>query len=813
MRKCALLTLLVLLHWPGAFAQLVVMPSVAGDRCRLSPSAMPRHEEGAGSTVDFSLNAVSFARSRYPELRGQGVTICLKENAPDPTDIDLRGRLLPSAVASSVVTPHATQMAEIIAGVGNSSLLNEGIAPKASLVPASFSSLLPEADAFYTRNRVTVVNHSYGTDIENFYGAEALAYDASIFRLPTILHVFSAGNLGYASPPAGIYANLPAVATLTGNFKMAKNSLVVGAVDAGGNLLASSSRGPAYDGRLKPELVAYSDEGSSGAAALTSGVSALLQQAYTSPGFHPQTSIGPPNASAALLKAVLINSADDRGSPGPDYQTGYGSVNAFAAVKTIAEQRYLEGIVTAGGHFEAVIRVPAARQLKITLVWTDPPASLNSPKALINDLDLTVSDGDTSYRPWVLNPAPNVDSLGKLPVRMRDTLNNAEQVTLDLPAPGQYTIRVNGTQMATGSQTFAVAYQWDPTNTFYWTTPNTTTPAVSDTTLTIRWKNTTPARYGTLDFSPDRGQSWIRVRDSVLLVTGAMTWRTPALLTTGLLRMRIADSVYRSDSFLLSPVPSPTVLYACADSLAVAWTTVADGKPVGLHNLYRLADGDSTWHKTAVLIGNRTVIKGVWPGDRWAVAPVSPAGGVGIRSEPFGSDQVFCYYRTFTADLVDGFIRVRCELSTTEGVADVTFQKQTAQSMQQLKTQPVIPTMVFYSLTDSLLQEGPNTYRLQIRLKNGAAIYPDVATAYVVRKIPFLLYPNPVETGQMLTVRTEESGVYALQLIDETGRVVRSCSVTGTAGNLSTAGLSAGVYTCVIFKDNQRVQTGKVVVR
>jgi len=49
-----------------------------------------------------------------------------------------------------------------------------------------------------------------------------------------------------------------------------------------GNVLSPSSRGPAYDGRVKPELVAFAEDGSSGAAAIVSGISLVAQQTYKS---------------------------------------------------------------------------------------------------------------------------------------------------------------------------------------------------------------------------------------------------------------------------------------------------------------------------------------------------------------------------------------------------------------------------------------------------------------------------------------------------------------------------------------------------
>src|SRR5204863_2806673 len=91
-------------------------------------------------------------------------------------------------------------------------------------------------------------------------------------------------------------------------------------------------RGPAYDGRLKPELVAFGEDGSSGAAALVSGTALLLQQLY-----KQITGVLPPNS---LVKAILINSADDVGNPEVDYKNGFGSLNTNNALKTLKTNRF-----------------------------------------------------------------------------------------------------------------------------------------------------------------------------------------------------------------------------------------------------------------------------------------------------------------------------------------------------------------------------------------------------------------------------------------------------------------------------------------
>jgi hypothetical protein len=320
---------------------------------------------------------------------------------------------------------------------------------------------LPEHDSVYARNKITIQNHSYGTTVQNYYGAEAGAYDGSTSNNRALLHIFSSGNSGAAT--TGTYAG--DFGNLTGNFKMAKNAIVVGAIDSFYTVAPLSSKGPAYDGRVKPELVAFGEDGSSGAAAMVSGAGALLQQAYKD--LHHDSL-----PSSSLMKAVLINGADDIGTPGPDFTAGYGSLNVHAAVNTVAQGRTHQDIISSGETKSVIINVPAnTSRLKITLCWSDPPATPSADKALINNLDgvLKFSTG-AEWHPWVLNTKRNRDSLTLPAIRGVDTLNNTEQITVDHPAAGAYTFIVTGSSVV-GSQDYSFAYQLETANAFEWTFP------------------------------------------------------------------------------------------------------------------------------------------------------------------------------------------------------------------------------------------------------------------------------------------------------------------------------------------------------
>ena len=327
---------------------------------------MPK-EELLVSGFDLGTNRINTAHHYFPNVTGEGLMASIKENRFDTTDIDLKGRIFSSGIASSTTTSHATIMATMMAGAGNSFYQGKGAAWKANLQSASFINLVPEPDAYYNSQHITVQNHSYGTGIENFYGADASAYDASVVNNPVLLHVFSAGNSG-TSASAGPYAGITGYANLTGSFKMAKNVLVVGAIDSIGNVEGPSSKGPAYDGRIKPELVAFGQDGSSGSAAIVSGIALLLQHGYQQ---QHHDSLPP----AALVKAMLINSADDVGTKGPDFASGYGNANAYQALRLLERSQFFTNSIQQGNTQTFNLTIPAGiRSVKLTLAWADPAA-------------------------------------------------------------------------------------------------------------------------------------------------------------------------------------------------------------------------------------------------------------------------------------------------------------------------------------------------------------------------------------------------------------------------------------------------------
>ena len=116
----------------------------------------------------------------------------------------------------------------------------------------------------------------------------------------------------------------------------AKKVITVGSVDDSKVIAPSSSRGPTDDGRIKPEVCAVGvnvisaksgDEcdryitmsGTSMATPHVAGVAALMLE--HNPGLSP-----------SKVRSILMNTATDRGSPGPDNAYGWGVVNATYAI-------------------------------------------------------------------------------------------------------------------------------------------------------------------------------------------------------------------------------------------------------------------------------------------------------------------------------------------------------------------------------------------------------------------------------------------------------------------------------------------------
>ena len=762
-------------------------------------------EELQINNLDVSVNKISLLHSKMPLLNGEGVTISIKENLPDTTDIDFAARYRYNPLASPDVTSHASAMATMAAGAGNSWYLGKGVASAALLTASDFSNLLPDADANYQQYNVSVQNHSYGVGIENFYGADAAAYDASAVKNDSLLFVFSAGNSGNLSAASGNYAGIPGHANLTGSFKMGKNIITVGAVDSFTVVAAASSRGPAFDGRVKPELVAYGEDGTSGAAALVSGTAAVLQQAY-------KINHGGHLPSAALIKAIIINSADDVAAAGIDYTSGYGNLNAVKAAQNLLQSNYIEGTVTNGSSQIFSLTIPGnISKAKFTLVWNDAPSIANTYKALVNDLDieLQLPVSGQLWKPWVLNSFADADSLAALPMRKRDSLNNTEQITLDNPAAGDYKIVVNGFNVVSAAQPFYIAYQLDTINNFSWDFPSSTDNIFPGLSNITRWDTNIMDANARLLYSIDNGNSWQLVDSVIDASKKYFYWDAPDTNVTAILKMQMGTKDFVSDTFTISQKLNFKLGFNCADSVLWYWNKLAG---VDHYQLFSLA-GKNLQPIAAVTDTQFVFNKINYPSKEFAVAPVMK-GKIGVKSYTvnFTNQGVDCYINNFIADLQnDNTAIIQLTLGTRYLVKKIVFEKLQQGNFISLQAINII-TRLSYTAIDPILQKGINTYRVRIELQNGTIIYSYQTSVFYFNNTGVVLFPNPVPQGENLVIQLKDLQSQEILIQDVLGKLIFHQTAISTTVKIAWW-FSKGLYFVTVFNpDNNQMQRFKIIV-
>ncbi len=527
------------------------------------------------------VNAINGLLPSSYHFDGSGVGVLVRDDGALGPHIDFHGRLH-NAVGFSLGGTHGDGVGGIMAGAGNLDPYMQGMASGAEVYAIPYQAdFLDNTLDLHIEEGVLVTNSSYSNGCNTGYTAIAREVDQQMYDYPTLLHVFSAGNSNNNDCGYGAGAQW---GNITGGHKQGKNVIATANLHQNGNLVNSSSRGPAYDGRIKPDIAAngaghYSTSegntyqefgGTSGAAPCIAGIAAQLHQAY-------QTWNAGNLAPAALIKTVLLNTATDLGEPGPDFKYGWGQANALRALRALEEGRYAEASLDQGENASFSLEIPAGlAQAKIMLYWADVPAFPDVPVALVNDLDLTLEAPDgTIYLPHVPDHTPDPDQLDLPAAPGEDHLNNVEQVALENPMPGNWTVHVNGYAIPQGPQTFYI--QWD----FWGNSPEITYPAggegfVPGSVERIHWD-----AYGSdgsfeLEYSIDSGQVW----NALATLNGderMFDWLVPEE-TSGQAFLRISRNGQsdQSEVFSIIGVPENLVVeMACPDSLQLSWDPVA----------------------------------------------------------------------------------------------------------------------------------------------------------------------------------------------------------------------------------------------
>lgn len=436
--------------------------------------------DNAGAAITARANHLYSGGSLGLNIQGQGMTAGVWDggNVSDlHQEFMVNGTSKISLMDGFTYDDHATHVAGTIAAIGVNANAR-GVAFNSVVKSYDWNSDLTEM-LIEASSGLLMSNHSYGLGSLNsiwFYGAyddRAKQLDNICYNNPYYLPVFSAGNSrNNSGPPASTQmANKFGYDLIYGHAN-AKNVMTVAAVgqvdnyvDANSVTMSSfSSYGPSDDGRIKPDISmkgvqVYStlSSGSNGYGYMSgtsmsspgvTGVVTLLQQ------YH--NSLYATFMKSATVKGLILHTADEAGSNiGPDYEFGWGLINAQRAATVIRDKNLPanrsiieENVLQNGQTFTKTIMASSSNPLKVSISWTDPDyPTANSgttdptTKYLVNDLDISVSSSTgTIFYPWKLqgmsnyfNPASNNST---------NDVDNFERVDIPIPSAGIYTITV-----------------------------------------------------------------------------------------------------------------------------------------------------------------------------------------------------------------------------------------------------------------------------------------------------------------------------------------------------------------------------------
>ncbi len=257
----------------------------------------------------------------------------------------------------------------------------------------------------------------------------------------------------------------------------AKNVISVGGIKHANTLTTTddswtngASIGPAADGRIKPDIHYWYDSiyttttgntyttsfgGTSAATPEAAGVTGLMVQMWSDNvwGTNPTGStVFERQPHASTIKALLINNAQQYAFTGTTSDLtrthqGWGRPNVQIAKQRAANSFVVnEGTpLTLNQSATYAVTVPAGEtELKITMVYPDPPGTTSATRHRINDLNLQVtSPGGTIYHGNNGLAAGNYSTSGGTP----NTVDTVENVFVQNPSAGTWTVQVRAAEI------------------------------------------------------------------------------------------------------------------------------------------------------------------------------------------------------------------------------------------------------------------------------------------------------------------------------------------------------------------------------
>lgn len=572
------------------WVELIVAPSIPDDT--------------RGKSLHRS-NGLDTQTSAGRNYTGVGVGVMVRDDGIVGPHIDFHGRI-DNTYATGSGPDHGDGVSGILTGAGNLDPSMRGMAAGADLYVVDYESnfLDTGTQTLINNGTVQITNSSYSNGCNAGYTTITQTVDTQTNNIPSLMHVFSAGNsnnnnCGYGA--GNQWGNI------TGGHKQGKNVIATANVYFDGSLVNSSSRGPAHDGRIKPDISANgqnqnsTDEnngymsfgGTSGASPGIAGVSAQLYQAYADAN-------GGALPPSGLIKATLLNTANEAGNIGPDFKFGWGIVNGLRAGLLIEENHFLSDNVSQGNSNLHSINIPAGTtQVRFMVYWTDPAASPGANPALVNDLDLVVTDpSNNQLLPWILDPTPDPVTLNLPATQGEDHLNNMEQVLIDNPETGNHEIEITGFNVPMGPQEYFVVYEIIAEN-LTLTYPNSGESFVPGEEEALHWDAINTTEDFLLEYSTDNGSSW----NTITTVPNEETnylWTVPNTVS-GEALIRATSGAFSDssdDAFSIAPlVDNVEVSQVCPNEATFVWDAVAGAESYDIYLLgakYMEIVGNST---------------------------------------------------------------------------------------------------------------------------------------------------------------------------------------------------------------------------
>lgn len=578
-------------------------------------------------------NVLSTDYSAGRKYDGSGVVIIEGDGGNAGVHLDLKGRYLDFA---SGFSDHATHVGGTVIGAGNIDPLARGHATGANIVAYRFGGSISNAERDYDNRNARITTNSWGpsspTCAVGGYVSMARNQDLQMIRRTSLLHIFAAANDGRNQGCYGAGGNWGTVSS----YGHSKNNLTVGALDMFDQLASFSGVGPSYDGRIKPDICGkgsgvYSTlpgngyGNKSGTSMSTPGVSGTIAQLYDA---YRQLN-GNQDPKSALIKAAALNTTEDLGNTGPDYRFGWGRINGLKAVRVLEEERYLTATVSNGATRTHQINVPAnVREVRFMVYWNDPAASLNVSRALVNDLDITATGPGGTFRPWQLRTEASASALNAPAFKGEDHRNNVEQVAINSPSAGTYSINVRGFSVPRGPQEYFLVYEFikDEIEVTYPIGGEGFRPGTRER---IRWDAHGTSGNFSIQYSTNNGTSWTTISSNVAGTRRHYSWDVPNTITgQALVRVRRGGQSDQSEETftIISRPTNVEVDWVCPNAFKLDWSGVTGATEYEVFML-----GDRYMESVGTSPISEIVINSAANQEEWV--GVRALGPNGIRSE------------------------------------------------------------------------------------------------------------------------------------------------------------------------------------